>query len=391
MTFRITDAALTEMRSHIGKWHTISPWNSEVTSDGIRHFALGVGDDNPMWWNPEYPGATGWGRQVAPPCFLFSCTSGPRFPDADALQGADGFLEDALALWVSDRWLWHSPAVVGQKISVRGGLADVVDHGVSKRGVRSVTQIERAEITTTGGEPLAFYDRGLRRFERLSETPAPAPREVAPRWTSDDLERIRQRYLAETRRAGQPRFVEEVRIGDGMGPLLKGPLTGTNIIGWLLGWGTEYCPTNRMMARFLERNPSARAIHPVTGCEETIETPHWDSEFAKESGIPAGYDFGGQRTAWIAHLLTDWAGDDAFVRELSVNFRAMNLIGDLTEIAGVVVAIQPERRDWNVECEIAAVNQSGTVTAKATARILLPSRTLMPSTALSQGNLFPLI
>src|SRR3546814_20367924 len=37
---------------------TVEPWNYEATRDGIRHYAHGIGDDNPLWCDPTYAAKT---------------------------------------------------------------------------------------------------------------------------------------------------------------------------------------------------------------------------------------------------------------------------------------------------------------------------------------------
>ena len=36
---------------------TVEPWCYEVTRDNIRHYAHGIGDDNPLWCDPSYAAA----------------------------------------------------------------------------------------------------------------------------------------------------------------------------------------------------------------------------------------------------------------------------------------------------------------------------------------------
>src|SRR5271170_6650844 len=38
-----------------------------ATPDGIRNFARGLGDDNPLWNDEAYGPTTRWGSQIAPP------------------------------------------------------------------------------------------------------------------------------------------------------------------------------------------------------------------------------------------------------------------------------------------------------------------------------------
>ena len=80
---RITDAALAEMRAQIGVRQPISPaWSRTANADAIWHFALGVGDDNPLWWHRDYAEKSAVGRMYAPPTFLYVATH--EFPPPGA-------------------------------------------------------------------------------------------------------------------------------------------------------------------------------------------------------------------------------------------------------------------------------------------------------------------
>ena len=48
---KITDEGLDALRSRIGVkiGQTLEPWCHEATRDNIRHYAHGIGDDNPLW------------------------------------------------------------------------------------------------------------------------------------------------------------------------------------------------------------------------------------------------------------------------------------------------------------------------------------------------------
>jgi hypothetical protein len=47
---KITEAGLEDLRRRIGVkiTDTVEPWNYEATRDAIRHYAHGIGDDNPL-------------------------------------------------------------------------------------------------------------------------------------------------------------------------------------------------------------------------------------------------------------------------------------------------------------------------------------------------------
>ena len=56
---KITDDALDSLRRLIGVpiADTVEPWCYEATRDNIRHYAHGIGDDNPLWCDPAYAAA----------------------------------------------------------------------------------------------------------------------------------------------------------------------------------------------------------------------------------------------------------------------------------------------------------------------------------------------
>ena len=71
---KVTEGALDDLRKRIGVKieNTLEPWCHEATRDNIRHYAHGIGDDNPLWCDPNYAKETDFGDVVALPSFLFS-------------------------------------------------------------------------------------------------------------------------------------------------------------------------------------------------------------------------------------------------------------------------------------------------------------------------------
>ncbi|WP_181779850.1 hypothetical protein [Pseudonocardia pini] len=121
---------------------------------------------------------------------------------------------------------------------------------------------------------------------------------------------------------------------------------------------------------------SPRASGTTTRCSGvsgTLEGPHRDPLLTPTVGLSRGYDFGSQRISWLAHLVTDWAGDDAEITSLTVRLLAPNLLGDLTRLRGRVTGVAGAGgEDRVVEAEIEAVNQRDVVTATGTVTVRLP-------------------
>jgi acyl dehydratase len=144
-------------------------------------------------------------------------------------------------------------------------------------------------------------------------------------------------------------------------------------VGWLLGWGSFMCQAHRRQHSYVQAHPGALLLDSATGIEDVIEAPHLNSEMARTTGMPAAYDFGGQRVSWLAHLITDWCGDDGFVAELTVDILRPNYLGDTTWIDGTVLGKTRADDGWRVSCGLTATNQRGETTATGTATVLLPA------------------
>ena len=104
------------------------------------------------------------------------------------------------------------------------------------------------------------------------------------------------------------------------------------------------------------------------------ERVHWEDELAREVGVPAAYDYGPQRISWLGHLMTNWTGDDGWLKKLRVEVRRFNIMGDTQWCKGKVTKKYIHNDEHIVECDIWAENQRGEITAPGSATVILPSR-----------------
>src|SRR5579883_970892 len=90
---KITPEKVSAMKDRIGHLRpTRLPWgpfNRQAHADNIRHFAYGIGDNNPLWCEPDYGQNTRWKSVIAPPLFLHTLgveerpEDMPRVPKGD--------------------------------------------------------------------------------------------------------------------------------------------------------------------------------------------------------------------------------------------------------------------------------------------------------------------
>jgi hypothetical protein len=196
------------------------------------------------------------------------------------------------------------------------------------------------------------------------------------RYSDDEIAAIEDEYAAESPRGALPRWWEDVSEGDVVGPLVKGPLTVTDIVCWHVGMGMGLygvralrlaAANRRRVPRFFHRDPQ--------NIPDVMQRVHWDPEFARRSGNPTTFDYGRMRETWLIHLCTDWMGDDAWLWKLDCEFRAFNYVGDTQRLSGTVTAkYLAEGGRPAVGLDLQAVNQRGRLTTPGHATVLLPSR-----------------
>jgi acyl dehydratase len=367
----ITEDGLDTLRRMIGVkvGATVEPWCYEVTRDNVRHYAHGIGDDNPLWCDPDYAAGTRYERLVAPPSFVFALNR--------ILSGYVGGLPGIHAMWSGADITWHRPLIVGDAIDCDAYLKDLVEHETRFAG-RAIQQIYHVDLFDQAGGRVATAESWCFRTERDTAREEGTKYEAAkvdPQpYSREDLEELWTRYEAERRRGAEPRYIEDVTVGDALPPMVKGPMTVTGFIAFAQGWGGLYIRANRLAWKQLAKHPGL-GIPDRFGIPDVPERVHWDSDLARLVGTPRAYDYGPERCSWLIHHLTDWMGDDGFVVNHACEIRRHNPVGDILTIQGRVRAIRSDTEGREcAEVEQVALNQDGELSATGVGLVLLPSR-----------------
>ena len=195
-------------------------------------------------------------------------------------------------------------------------------------------------------------------------------------YTDEQIAEIDAQYASEGPRGAEPRWFEDVHEGDEVGPMVKGPLTVTDIVCWHAGMGMGLYGVKPLRLGHQNRLRIPRFFHrDDLNVPDVMQRVHWDPEFARRSGNPTTFDYGRMRETWLIHLCTDWMGDDAWLWKLDCEFRRFNYVGDTQWLRGRVTRKYLATGDRPaVDLELEAVNQRGEVTTPGHATILLPSR-----------------
>lgn len=365
---KITEAGLAELRSRLGTFirtsqYGIGHYHQAATRDNIRHFAYGIGDPNPLWVDEEYARKTRHGTIIAPPCFLYSvywCSG-----RAGGLPGVHGFHS-------GNDWEFKRTICLDDKIQVQEQFTDVVEKQ-SKFAGKIVIMYSVAIYCNQGGEVISRCKGWNVRAERAAARERGKYGGVEPyRYSEAELRRIEEEVLAEEIRGAVPRFWEDVQEGEELRPVVKGPLSQGDIIAFIAG--TLGGMAHGVALREFRRHPSWAYRDARTGALEAIARVHDQANAAQGAGLSGAYDFGCQRISWLGHLMTNWMGDDGFLKGLYAELRRFNVIGDTQWCKGKVTKKYIENGEHLVDCEIWAANQRGEVTAPGHATVVLPSR-----------------
>ena len=103
---------------------------------------------------------------------------------------------------------------------------------------------------------------------------------------------------------------------------------------------------------------------------------HMDEEAGRNGGNAQGvFGMGNLRWAYLQNMLRNWIGDEAEVREMSAQFRAVNQKHDVLTCTGTITEKKIEGKDHLVRLDINVMNQDGKGTTPGYAVVALPSRT----------------
>jgi acyl dehydratase len=374
----ITDSAVKELERRRGEITHVTPQSEPVTPERIMRYCEGIGDDNPLFYDDAYAAASRWGGIIAPPTFLHAnSTFDIRTPRTPADPGDADPLPGVFAMVTGGRMVFERPLRPGDRVRSEGGLHRVVERRSQMSG-RSLELISKHVFTNDRNELVATTYPSVFRMERGPIRESRKYLDIPlPTYTEAQMAEIYAAYEHEhlQRRGAEPRFWEHTEPGEDLIVLVKGPLTITNIIAYCQGWFAPGVYANRLQHLYLMNHPSSRLVNPETNIEDDIVAAHWDPYFAQQSGIPFPYDEGIMRVGWLAHLLTDWMGDDAFVRELTVSLRRPNLLNDVSWCTGTVTGRRRDDEDRPVvDIDLWVTNQRDEQSAIGTAIVELPLR-----------------
>ena len=364
---RITDQAIADARAMVGlQLRPEGPYLQDATADTLRNWCNGIGDLNPLYRDPGYGAATRFGTQLGHPMFpmAFGWLGRTRW----GLPGVHGF-------YAGNDWELFRHVRPGDRITAIERVVGV-EEKMSKFSGRLVLQYVEACYYNQRGELVARALGTCTRHERKAARDAGKYKDIEQHEYTDELrDRIDEIVLNEPKeiRGANVRYWEDVVEGEELPTIARGPLSLMDTMGFLVGCGRGH--THGVVLQAAVKHPGHFFRNPEAGGGvEYTGIGHHRESVAKEVGVPGTYDYGPQRSSWMASLVTNWMGDAGFLKRVRTEMRRFNTMGDSTWCKGKVTRKYIEDGHALVDIELWGENQRGEITTPGLATVILPSR-----------------
>jgi acyl dehydratase len=347
-----------------------------ATEESIRRVGLGVDPWNPLWHDEAYAAGSRWGSMPAYPTYL-------------GFFGATGIMElrapaecgQQYMIWIGEDYEFYRPILSGDRFRIWQGRPEIVD------------------VTPLGGESprvyglvegdLDYYNQHSELVGRLKNyvqrTFHSGPPAVHPMpeylYTADEIRFIGRLMQEEENRGGDVRYWDDVRIGDQVTPIVTGPTNmGTNSLTSAIvpDLGDFFMHARHFFLASLGEELGSEFIYdPARGRYLIRGGPmsrHWSDLAAQAEGEPCAWLFGVVSRFSLLRVITNWMGDDGFLRRFKWRHMTRTRVGDTMIARAVVTGKHMEHGEHLVDLHVWLRNLRGNVSEAAVATVALPAR-----------------
>lgn len=368
----LDDKTLTDWEKRVGlELRVGNVFNQTVSYEAIRNFSNGIGDVNPLYRDEAYARKSRYGALIASLAWTASV-----FPHW-VLQGLPGIHADHSA---SD-WEFLKPTYINDRITPKCYFVGF-DVKTSKFAGKTAFEYQRFEYRNQRGELVSRGHNMLVRYERQTAREKSAKGvgkyddiKVPHPWAEEQLRQVDEDVLAEEVRGSTARYWEDVKIGEELKPVVKGPFGLTDIIAYCVGAAPVQLAAHGAQLRLYKKHPAWGFRDPVTHAWEPVYGVHYSVAAARGVGARYAYDVGVQRHCWLVNLLTNWMGDEGWLKRCYAEYRQFVYHSDVVWLKGrVTKKYVDENGEHCVDIKTHGINQRGEDTIPGKATIILPSR-----------------
>ena len=342
--------------------------NEWVTTDLIRHFADAIGDKNHLWRDGNYAIRTRWAGIIAPPTFL-ECIA-PTFTQdkRDLPPGARPLPAGAKRQWFQVMRPGDRIHVVEQFLGVEEKIKEDKPYCLFYDNNRRTYINQREEIVAIVDCPLIMPV--FHHFE--DQKAALSQSDKKHGYTQEELDEIHRSYEEEKPRGSDTLFWEDVTVVDELDRIMAGPLSGADGAAFVLAIG--YLGAFGINWEIIKEDFSWHHIDPETHEYILASEIHFNDIAGKIRGGSRSFGFGAQMEGVMSRLITNWMGDDGFMKRFDAMTRRPWYFGDTITVKGNVTNKYVEKDEHMVELEARCENQEGIINETGIFTVRLISR-----------------
>ena len=337
---------------------TREAFNTIINRDSIRKFVDGIGSLNPLYQDLEYARRSHHGGAIAPGTIIYSVAEGhyeipPGYPPPPFGQ-----------LYGGDEIVWHDVIRSGDEINWTTTKPTEIVVKPSKLHGRVAFSFGRHEFfrrSDNGKLATCNFWKIILEHGGIHREPSREP--IVH--TQEYIDKVYAAQDAEEVRGAEPRYWDDVEVGDKLRPVVRGPHTLMELVAWIIGAiGERYFISDRLY----------RIMHEETGWGE------WDPDlkvfknFHEASLTDRLNGIGVQRSAWTEMMLTNWAGDNAFLKRQKTEHRGRGGYGKVYWCSGEVARKYKEGSEHLVDIDCHVHDHLDNELLRGNATIRLPSR-----------------
>jgi acyl dehydratase len=350
--------------------------NRVATVESMKNFALMADQWNPLWRDEDYAARTRWGSIIAVPTYQGNFASMPPPFEAPPELGYQYFW------WIGEDWEFFKPVRPGDSLRVWRRHPQTKDvTPLDGKGPRTFGRLLQDHDHINQNDELVSR---IKFYEQRSFLPgAPKPYSMPEYgYTKEEVELIIRTIREEEVRGAKIWYWEDVSVGEETKPVVLGPTNIQTVFAVYGAMGTitrEALLADQLAAYIRDPLVPCSTAYvflkdAATGLLYTHATGHYSDRAAQAGGDPIAYLAGVSSKFNMLRAVTNWMGDDGFVRKF--NWRHVHRIpvGDTIIGRGKVINKRVENGEHLVDFVVWGRDMRGHVTEAATATVSLLSK-----------------
>jgi acyl dehydratase len=366
-------------------WGTSRRGSPKVTAKALKTYASSSIKFNPFWLDEQYAAGTRWGGLIAFPMYSpnLSNPSYSTFTPQPYMTPECGFQSQ---LWPGENWEFLKPIRVGDTLRAWYRAPEMTEQTYKDRGDARGFLVKECDCDAVNqdNDVVGVYECYTVRIFYPDGPPGSSYELERYGFTKEELVYLDRLARQREIRGDEIRYWEDVKVGDMLTPVVIGP---TNIAD-IYDRDTSADPEFDFISAIREKGPddpldNLLEKEGVVG-DEYMEYKgfyyksagrHADDIAARREGEPGAFLWGVYSLHPQLCCLTNWIGDDAFVRKFSWRHITRTVVGDASYAKGKVMNKRMENGEYLVDIALWQQDMRGFIVDAAVATVALVSKT----------------